>query len=348
MMIVLAAVLAAMLIRVSLANVAPHLTYVTYFPAVLIGSVLTGWRYGSACAVLCGIVALALFPAPVSASFPYAAPLASLALFVSSCAIIIATAEALRRAVRDLASANRSAQTLNHELQHRVANTLTVVQALATQSARNAKPEEFLTIFNGRLQALAKAHQLLGGRELTTCTLPVLIDEACQPFCADANIIKTGPICQIPAESCVPLVLALHELCTNSVKYGALSTGEGRVEIGWTFAEALQRVTILWTEVGGPRVSKPTRRGLGSALLRPQPGIVSAEQLFDEAGVSCRLVIEGAEQIVTSRARGAAAPGTELSAAGHLHQLGDLIDIRQAAPDWWPMTDLQAGMVCLL
>ena len=69
-MIVLAAVLAATLVRVSLANVAPHLTYVTYFPAVLICSLLTGWRYGSACAVLCGVIAQAFIPSASVGKLP--------------------------------------------------------------------------------------------------------------------------------------------------------------------------------------------------------------------------------------------------------------------------------------
>jgi two-component sensor histidine kinase len=298
---VLAAIIIATLIRRALADVAPHLTFVTYFPAVLICSLLTGWRYGLACAVICGAVATTLFPAPLSVDFPRVAPLASIVLFVGSCAIIIATSDALRRSVRDLASANSRAETYNHELQHRVGNTLTVVQALALQSAKNAKPEEFVTILMSRLQALATAHRLLGQRELGTCTLPALIDEACQPFGTDGNITKAGPICQIPSKSCVPLVLALHELCTNAVKYGALSNRDGRVEIVWTLAEATKQVSILWNEVGGPIVAKPIRKGTGSALLRPQSGIAEVEHAFLREGVTCKLVIEGAEPLSDGR-----------------------------------------------
>jgi two-component sensor histidine kinase len=298
--IAFAALLTATFTRFALADIAPHLTFVTYFPAILICSLLTGWRYGSACAVISGLIAEGLFREPGATGFPDPGALPGLILFMTSCAIIIATADTLRRAVRDLDLANRSAGTLNHELQHRVANMLTVVQALAAQSAKSASPEEFVAAFGGRLQALAKAHELLGQRNLETCTLPALIDEACQPFCAGENMIKSGPGCQLPSESCVPLVLALHELCTNALKYGALSNSEGRVEISWAFSDTPGRLTILWKELGGPVVRKPKRKGLGSALLRPQPGISDLELNFDSTGVCCEIRLDGAEPLAVA------------------------------------------------
>lgn len=292
--------LTATFIRWALSDVAPNLTFVTYYPAILICSLLTGWRYGLACAVISGVIAEGIFRIPAASSSFEAGSLARLILFTTSCAIIIATADTLRRAVRDLDVANRSADTLNHELQHRVANMLTVVQALAAQSAKGASPEQFVAAFGGRLQALAKAHELLGQRNLETCTLPALIDEACKPFSAGENIVKFGPACQLPSVCCVPLVLALHELCTNALKYGALSNPEGKVEISWAFGETPGRLAIRWQETRGPLVRKPTRKGLGSALLRPQPGIAEVNLRFDETGVRCEIDIDGAEPVTNA------------------------------------------------
>jgi two-component sensor histidine kinase len=192
---------------------------------------------------------------------------------------------------------------------------LTVVQALAAQSAKGANPEEFVAAFGGRLQALAKAHELLGQRNLQTCTLPALMDEACQPFCVDANIVKFGPPCQLPSESCVPLVLAMHELCTNALKYGALSNAEGRVEISWAFGDTPGRLVICWKEIGGPVVRKPNRKGLGSALLRPQPGIADVVLTFDEPGVCCELDIDGAELLTITNGQAPSALETPSFAA---------------------------------
>jgi len=302
---VLIALVAPTLIRGALADLAPNLTFVTYYPAILICSLLTGWRYGLACAVLSGITAGVLFPSAAAADPLGPASLARLALFMTSCAIIIATADSLRRAVRELQVANRLADTLNRELQHRVANMLAVVQALASQSSKGASPQEFASAFGGRLSALAKANELLGRRDVETCTLPELVDEACAAFCNDENIVKSGPACQLPAASCVPLVLALHELCTNAVKHGALSTARGRVKISWRFSDRPQRIIMEWKETGGPLVAKPTRKGLGSALLRRQPGIADVGLFFEESGVRCTLSIDGAEplELVPSQVR---------------------------------------------
>jgi two-component sensor histidine kinase len=299
LLVALIALVAGTLVRGALAGVAPHLTFVTYFPAVLICSLLTGWRYGLICAALSGITAEVLFPGPTAPGLVAPASVASLVLFVASCAIIIATADTLRRAIRDLDDATRLAAILNKELQHRVANMLAVVQALASQSAKGATPQTFVAAFGGRLDALAKAHKLLGRRSLDTCTLPELVDEACQAFCDGENILKSGPKCLLPGASCVPLVLGLHELCTNAVKYGALTTAQGRVEVSWSFSAVAQRVIIEWKETGGPTVSAPKRKGLGSTLLRRQPGIAEVKLSFEPAGVRCKFSIDGAEPLDT-------------------------------------------------
>jgi two-component sensor histidine kinase len=291
--IMLIALICGTLIRGALSGVV-HLTFATYYPAILICSLLTGWRYGLACAGLSGIVADILFPPPAAANFFDPVSLTSLVLFLVSCAIIIATADALRRAVHELDDLNRLTETLNRELQHRVANMLAVVQALASQSAKGADPETFLADFGGRLDALAKAHQLLGRRDLEACTLPEVADEACKAFGDEQNVVRSGPACQLPSSSCVPLVLALHELCTNAVKYGSLSTPQGRVHISWDFSPRPQQIIVEWKETGGPVVSRPTRKGLGSTLLRRQPGIAEAELRYEASGVRCRLTIDGA------------------------------------------------------
>jgi two-component sensor histidine kinase len=298
--IALAAVLGATLLRFALSPLSPNLVFVTYYPAVLICSALAGWRYGLASASLSGIIAEIYFQRPFGTIVANAPTLISYLLFLSSCAVIIATGDTLRRSVRDLEQANRLADTLNGELHHRVRNMLTVVQALASQAAKATNPQAFAASFGRRLQALATAHELLGRRNLETCTLPELIDEACEPFCAGANIAKSGPACELPSVSCVPLVLALHELCTNALKYGALSNSEGTVEISWSFADGPHRLVIDWREIGGPVVSKPTSKGLGSALLRAQPGIAELNLRFEKSGVCCTIGIDGATPVGAS------------------------------------------------
>ena len=291
--ICMGAIVVATLIRLAVGSVAP-LTYVTYYPAVLICSLLTGWRAGLACALLSGVIAETLFSQTPAGDLR---SLARFLLYVGSCAIIIATAQSLRHTVRELGAANRMADMLNRELQHRVRNILAVVQAIAKQSAKESSPRVFVEAFEARLQALASAHDLLSGKTLDICSLAELVDEACRPFSAGGNIVKSGPACTLPAESCVALVLALHELCTNAVKYGALSCPEGRVDISWSLPERGGSVTIGWQESGGPIVEPPSRKGLGTALLRPSSGIAAVELRYDRHGVFCAISVDGAEAI---------------------------------------------------
>jgi len=287
------AVGAATIARWLLAQLVPQLTYVTYYPAVLIACLLTGWRWGSASAVLSGLVALTLFHDPNIEIIQFHS-IAGFLAFLFSASIIIVTANTLRKTLRDLERAREEAAMLNHELQHRVGNLLTVVQAMAVQSARRSKPEEFVEAFSGRLKTLSKAHNLLGRQDLQHCNVAALADEACQPFCCDDNIVKAGPQCCIPPQSCVPLMLALHELCTNAVKYGALSVPEGRVHISWRCERDSRKVVLSWAEQNGPLVTPPNRTGLGSALLRAQNGIAAVDLQFPRDGARCAIVIDGA------------------------------------------------------
>lgn len=297
--IALALVFAATVLRVAFTALDTHLVFVTYYPAVLISSVLAGWRYGLLSAILAGIIAQTYFATPGSLVAD-ASTVINLSLFMISCLLIVATGDTLRRSVRELEKTNRLADNLNRELQHRVSNMITVVQALISQSAKVGSPEGFVATLNARLQALATAHALLGRRVLQSCILPEIIDEACKPFCLNGNISKSGPLCELPSASCVPLVLALHELCTNALKHGALSRSEGRVSITWSLADRPARVVIEWLEIGGPVVPKPTRKGLGSALLRAQPGLAGVELSFEPDGVCCRISIDGAVTVGVS------------------------------------------------
>ncbi len=106
------------------------------------------------------------------------------------------------------------------------------------------------------------------------------------------NIV--GPTCSLPEAACVPLVLALHELGTNAVKYGALSTLSGSVDLVWTSVEAPcggREVVLDWTEKEGPEVEPPTRQGLGSRLLTRQPGLNDVTLQFRPEGLRCRIVV---------------------------------------------------------
>ncbi|WP_423141717.1 HWE histidine kinase domain-containing protein [Parablastomonas sp. CN1-191] len=160
-------------------------------------------------------------------------------------------------------------RVLLHELDHRVKNLLMVVQAIATQTFRkSASAEEGLVSFSGRLKALGEAQDLLLGCEWTNVNLRDLIENGIRGSGNDVGSFEIkGPETNISPDHAVPTSLAVHELCTNSVKYGALSVPEGRICISWEVDANQREVRFQWREFGGPPVVAPSRKGFGSTLL---------------------------------------------------------------------------------
>jgi two-component sensor histidine kinase len=202
--------------------------------------------------------------------------------------------------VLELVERTQREAELNLELQHRVNNNLTVIQGLARLMLRHAQtPEGYYAAFSERLLAISEANQILSRRGWEIAVLPELAETALRPFRTKGQIVLDGPPCELPTRSCVPLVLALHELSTNAVKYGALSVPNGRVRVQWTVEAGRCRLT--WREEDGPPVPPPTRQGLGSRLLRPQPGLESVTLVLPPTGAVCEMVIEGARALRGTR-----------------------------------------------
>ncbi len=162
-------------------------------------------------------------------------------------------------------------QLLTNELNHRVKNTLAIVQSLALNTFKNLGDagEKATTAFQCRLAALAAAHNLLTRSNWESTVLEELAVEAVKAGCApNAPIRIRGPAVTLRPKQTVSFALALHELCTNAVKYGALSTRTGRVDIVWT-AESREQtyLNFIWRESGGPAVRPPSRRGFGLRMI---------------------------------------------------------------------------------
>lgn len=267
--------------------------FLTFFPAVLVATMVLGWGWGVGVLAGAALIANFMFQAPLMAVSLGPQELVATAGFLAFGLLIIAAADALRRAVIELEQRAQRERELNLELQHRVNNTLTVIQALARQMVRHAEtPAEFYAAFSERLQAIAEANKVLSRDALEVALMPELAEAAIRPFRGRGVIELRGQPCRLPAQSCVPLVLALHELGTNAAKYGALSSAEGCVRISWAVAQGSCRVT--WAEEGGPSVAAPTRRGLGSRLLRRQPGLASVSVTYEPHGVKCEITVDGA------------------------------------------------------
>lgn len=156
------------------------------------------------------------------------------------------------------------------ELNHRVKNTLASIQAIASQSMRKAtRPKDFVSSFNGRVQALARAHDLLVQGKMRGITLNGLISEQVVLGSADGmRVSYSGPDLTLESRVAIQLALVLHELATNARKYGALSIPSGQLSIGWKLNTGAGReLAITWTESGVPNVKAPRTRGFGSTLI---------------------------------------------------------------------------------
>lgn len=184
----------------------------------------------------------------------------------------------------------RHQELLIAELNHRVKNTLSVVQSLAYQTfAGTTHPERAIKVYEGRLSALATAHNLLTRENWDTVELRDLVEQALRPFCPGERCSIDGPAHRVAPAFAVSLTLALHELATNAQKYGALSAN-GRVSVEWQLTGGW--ITLVWTETGGPAVVKPARTGFGTRMLKrvlatDLGGEVEID--FRESGLVCQV-----------------------------------------------------------
>jgi PAS domain S-box-containing protein len=178
------------------------------------------------------------------------------------------------RVVHDITEqkqAEERRRVLVDELNHRVKNTLATVQSLASQTARNARDlGDFRERFEGRLVALSQAHDRLTRRNWEGASLAEIAREELALHGGDRGV-ATGPDVALSPQTALALSMAFHELGTNASKYGALTSPQGRIEVRWSVERDAhsrpKRVTLTWTERGGPPVAKPKRRGFGSRLL---------------------------------------------------------------------------------
>ena len=194
--------------------------------------------------------------------------------------------------ISDRKAAELQKTTLLRELAHRVNNIFAVVLAVTHQSLRTAtSPQTFAETFTARLQALARAHNLLLARDWAGADLDELAREQIAPFKPHAEeMLKIeGPKVMLKPGQVIALGAVLHELATNAYKYGALSVPNGSVELGWSLTrkDGIDHVELTWHERGGPRVRRPLKKGLGSRIIQRGLPNATIAWRFAPEGVSC-------------------------------------------------------------
>lgn len=199
-------------------------------------------------------------------------------------------------AARERKGAQERQELMIAELNHRVRNILSLVRGLLAQSKESAQSiEEFASVLGGRIQALARAHDQITNLNWAPVALKALVESEAGAYLGAraGRIHMGGPDVALDPKAFATLALVVHEMMTNSAKYGALADSTGQVEVVWHVDQSAGLV-IDWKESGGPPVQPPSRRGFGTTIIeRSVPFDLQgeAELRFDLLGVQARFVI---------------------------------------------------------
>ena len=201
-------------------------------------------------------------------------------------------ASKIARDITERKRAQEQQMLLVNEMQHRIKNSLATIQAIATQTLNQHAQER--DAFIARLHALGSAHDLLTSETWERASLRALVTRVLEPFQEQVKqriTIDGHADLWLDSIKSVAVAMALHELATNALKYGALSNDSGRVDITWERHH--NRVKLFWQESGGPEVCPPEQKGFGSHLIERAFGsqLGSAQLVFDPQGLSCTLEV---------------------------------------------------------
>ena len=182
---------------------------------------------------------------------------------------------------------------LTGELSHRVKNMLATVQAIASQTLRHCEdPADFVKSFSGRIQSMSRVHSQLSINEWKGTHLHDIVrDQMKLGPVNEAQISASGTPVYLDSTNVPKMAMILHELGTNSLKYGALSNGDGTVTIAWSTDG--QGLEMSWTEQGGPAIATPVKRGFGTKLIEATAlgAGGDAKMLIDADGVRWNIVL---------------------------------------------------------
>lgn len=189
-------------------------------------------------------------------------------------------------------AAQSQLELLVNELNHRVKNSLAIVQSIARHAFRGIpEASDAYSAFETRLLAMAAAHDLLSERRWSGALIRDVLHRTVQAHSdVDDRVRLSGDNIEVSPRVALALSMAVHELCTNATKYGALSRPGGLVHIEWRYGAP--RLELDWAETGGPPVQRPERTGFGTRMLQQAfAGMTQGEVkvLFEPAGLRCEV-----------------------------------------------------------
>jgi two-component sensor histidine kinase len=260
------AVVLAILLRLAVGwYVSESVTFTTFFIAIIIAAFVGGFWPGFVAVVLSALSGWYLF-LPPAFSFAVKPPEAfALLLFVIVATVAVAFVSGL---VGSILIHEERQQFLIRELRHRSQNLFAVIQAIASRSLVEGQPlAKIKETLNGRLMALAHAHAMLANNAWVGAPLDEILSQELNGFESQVSVRGCNIVVDTPTAQNFALIV--HELRTNAVKYGALSSPSGHVTIDGLVegADEAGQFRFRWSESGGPPVIEPTRKGFGSAVL---------------------------------------------------------------------------------
>jgi len=202
----------------------------------------------------------------------------------------------LTRDITERKRAEERQRLLIRELDHRVKNALASVATVAQRTREGSgSMDEFLHVFDGRVQSMANAHALLSRNHWRGVSLADIVHSELAPYVGAGSVLVEGPEVMLTADATQPMAIVLHELVTNASKYGALTTPQGRIKVRWNRRQDGDACLLLdWIESGGPACPPPSQAGYGTRAIRsliPYELNGTVDLDFESDGVRCKIAL---------------------------------------------------------
>ena len=298
--------------------------FTTYYPAVLIAALVGGAGAGTYAAILGGIIAWwAFMPPHVAFSSLTFGQVVSLLIYLFASLFIVWAANHYRELTKRLEDEEKFRKMTVEELAHRLKNKIATIQSIISLQLRDSPQTRDAII--GRLIALSATDDLIMETQGQGARLRQIIAAELGPYEA-SRIAVEGPVILLSPKLATTMALLVHELTTNSAKYGALSSATGQVAIRWSLSGT--RLNLEWRESDGPIVATPVHRGFGTRLLSGalEPFGGTVETTFEPTGLICRLS-------ATLPEKNATLVGSDVTPTNHSTEFTSLSDqIQKAAP----------------
>jgi two-component sensor histidine kinase len=264
--------------------------FATYFPAILAAGLLAGIPAAVGVTIASALIVRLFFvPSYLHSASQNYGEYADFLMYLISAALTISFAHYCRVVLKRLHKRNLTNEILAGELQHRSKNVCAMLDVIVRKTLSD-DPERAKKVF-GRIRAMMYANELLTASHPEFLTLKQLLLQAFAPH-GDDRLEAFGPEISLEPETARHLILLIHELVTNAVKYGALSRLSGRVFVSWQ--EDGKTVKLNWKESGGPRIECPTKNGFGSQLMACCIKTLSGtmHQNFAPDGFACSVIFK--------------------------------------------------------